>query len=418
VKRWTLSEIWARTPRVVLASFLICFLSMLSVKTCRADDAANKAARELAQKVAERIDHKKKLFIEVTDLTGGMGTNDLWGAKRAIEAELHARGCHPVDDTSYEIKVRAILSRDTNERLWVAEFDSEGVRKAVMVPFDLESLDVRPWMQGAHLDRELIFSATSQFLDFLPCQSPTKDPCGAPLVLFPGEVMSAKGWESFPNIAIEHEKTLSRDVRGRIRFLDKGFESHIEDMICSGDNYLQSAKCVPSKNPWSFWGPGSESATAALVGGRNSFVWVSGTLPSNAGVKQEPFFSLAGLEVNGEPGWVLSGTDGKVRILTNKSGEVLGTASGWGTELAVVKTGCGNGWQILATRQHDRTETDAVTVYEWTGSEFRALTDPLEMNGTITALWSADGEGPARAVVRNLKTGNYEAYLLKVGCSQ
>jgi hypothetical protein len=203
-----------------------------------------------------------------------------------------------------------------------------------------------------------------------------------------------------------------------VRDFDGGFESHIEDVICSGDVDLQKAKCHSSANPWSFWGPKSESATAALASGQNWFTWIGGAMPNSSELKPDPFFSLAGLEVNGEPGWVSSGTDGMVRIFTNKSGQIVGTASGWGSELAVVKTECGNGWQILATRQHDRTETDAVTVYEWTGSELRALTDPLEMNGTIVSMWSPDGDGAARAVVHNLKTGNYEAYLLKVGCSQ
>ncbi len=132
----------------------------------------------------------------------------------------------------------------------------------------------------------------------------------------------------------------------------------------------------------------------------------------------DSFFSLAGLEVNGEPTWIFSGVDGEARIFNETTGEQVGSASGWGSELAAVKTDCGNGWQILATRKLDYTEADAITVYEWTGTEFREMTDPLEVDGTVVALWSPHGTGPARAVVRNLKTGNYEAYLLKVGCSQ
>jgi hypothetical protein len=97
---------------------------------------------------------------------------------------------------------------------------------------------------------------------------------------------------------------------------------------------------------------------------------------------------------------------------------MLGTAMGWGSELASVKTDCGTGWQILVTSARDHTETDSITVYEWSGHEFRALSDPLEMSGTIVAMWPAQDGGRTRAVVRNLKTGNYEAYLLKVGCSQ
>jgi hypothetical protein len=418
VKRWTLFVTWARTPRIALATFLICSLSILVARPCWADDASTKAARELAQKIAAQIDHKKKLVVEVVDLTGEMRAADLDDAKKVIESELRARGMRTVGDTSYDVKIRITLSQDLVEQMWVAEYETEGARLILMAPFEHTSLDIRPWMTGAHVDRELIFSDNAPFLDFVECRKPTKESCGAVLVLFPTELMGVKGWESFPNVPIAHEKPTSRDVRGRIKLIDGKFESHIEDVICSGDTNLSNPKCVTSKNPWSFWGPGFESASAILASGQNWFTWAGGPLANSAGAKRESFFSLAGLEVNGEPGWVSSGTDGKIRIFTNKTGEVLGTTAGWGSELAVVKTDCGNGWQILATRQRDSTETDAVTVYEWTGSEFRALTDPLEMNGTIVEMWSADGEGPARAVVHNLKTGNYEAYLLKVGCSQ
>nr|HEV7954652.1 hypothetical protein [Candidatus Acidoferrales bacterium] len=382
-----------------------------------ADDASTKAARELVQKIAAQIDHKKKVMVEVADMTGEMRAAELDDAKKMIESELRARGLRTVADSSFDVKVRITLSQDLIERIWVAEYEAEGTRAVLVAQFEHTGLDIRPWMTGAHLDRELIFSDNALFLDFVECRRPTKETCGAELVLFPKELMGMKGWESFPDVLIAHEKPTSRDVRGRIRLIDGRFESRIEDAICSGDTNLSNPKCVTSKNPWSFWGPGGESANAILADGQNWFTWVGGALP-NADAKREPFFSLAGIEVNGEPGWISSGTDGKVRIFNNKTGEILGTAAGWGSELAAVKTECGNGWQILATRQRDRTETDAVTVFEWTGSEFRALTDPLEMNGTIVSMWSADGEGPARAVVHNLKTGNYEAYLLKVGCSQ
>jgi hypothetical protein len=332
---------------------------------------------------------------------------------------LRARGCHVVSDSTYETKLRVSLSQNLSERMWVADYDNEGVHVVSMAPFERTSLDVRPWLKGVHLDRELIFSDTSQFLDFILCQKATKENCGVKLVLFPAEVMGMAGWESFPNISVQHEKPWPRDLRGRIRPIDPGFEAHVEDVICSGFDNLQDAKCYTTKNSWSFWGPKGESASGVLASGQNWFTWErTASANNNIQSKHDQFFSLAGLELNGEPGWVVSGIDGNVRIMANKNGETLGTTSGWGSELAVVNTDCGNGWQILATRARDYTETDAVTVYEWTGSEFRALTDPLETNGPIVAMWSADGEGPARAVVHNLKTGNYEAYLLKVGCSQ
>jgi hypothetical protein len=306
-----------------------------------------------------------------------------------------------------------------SELMWVADFENEGAHVVSMAPFERSSLDVRPWMKGVHLDRELIFSDTSQFLDFVPCHSSANETCGAALVLYPTKIMDLRSAGNFPSPAFIHEKPWPRDLRGKIWPFNVGFEMRLEGVACAGDLPSLNARCVSEKNAWSFWGPRGVYAIAMLASGQNWFTWMSTSPPeNNAQAKHEPFFSIAGLEVNGETGWITSGTDGKVRIISNKTGETIGTTSGWGSELATVKTECGNGWQILTTRPHDYTEADAVTVYEWTGSEFRALTDPLEMDGTIVSMWSADGEGPTRVVVHNLKTGNYEAYLLKVGCSQ
>jgi hypothetical protein len=150
----------------------------------------------------------------------------------------------------------------------------------------------------------------------------------------------------------------------------------------------------------------------------NFFVRAGMVSPSAGKTKTDPFYSLAGLEINGEPGWISSAVNGDARLFTERTGQLVKTVAGWGSELAAVKTDCGTGWQILATSSRDRTENDWITVYEWTGHEFRALSDPLEMDGTIVAMWPAQDGGRSRAVVRNLKTGNYEAYLLKVGCSK
>jgi hypothetical protein len=419
VKRWTLSEIWARTPRIALASFLLFFLGTLIVGPCWADDASTKAAREVAQKLAAQIDHKKKALIEVVDLTGEMRVTDLDDAKRTIEAELHAHGVRAVADTSYETKIRITLSRDNVERLWIADYDSGGARAAVMVSFELTSLDLRSWITGAHLDRELVFTDSSPMLDFACTSSAVGTGCGEVLALHEDGVVFMALELNLPAAAVEHEKPWSRDVRGRLSRAGSDFGVRVEDVACSGNlNEVHGSKCAPTVSPWTFPGPRGEGTSAVLVRGQNAFEWV-GRFATNGGrAKRDSFYSLAGLDVNAEPGWISSGIDGEVRIFTDKTGETVGIASGWGSELAAVKTDCGNGWQILATRQRDLTETDAITVYEWTGTEFRALSDPVEMNGTIVAMWSAQDGGPARAVVHNLKTGNYEAYLLKVGCSQ
>jgi hypothetical protein len=419
VKRWTLTEIWARTPRIALATFLIFSLTILIAKPCSADEASTKYARVLALNIAQQLDRMKKLNVEIIDLTRYMPAAVLVDAKEAIEAELRGRGFHIAQDDSYDLKIRFTLSRDNARWLWIADYENEGAHEVVIVPFERPNLDVGSWLARAHVDRQLVFSGNSEILDFA-CTGPQQSKeCGQVLVLYSDRVVLMSPEKNYPSANIGEENRPSRDLRGRLRLSGSEFEARIQDMNCPGNlGNVETTRCSASGGVWKFSGANGVATLTYITASQNWFSFVSAPRLAGAAVKRDGFFSIAGLEINGEPGWVSSGTDGKARIFTIKNLDILGTAPGWGSEIATVKTNCGNGWQILATRPRDRTEADAITVYEWTGAEFRALADPLEMDGSVVVLWAAEDGGPARAVVHNLKTGNYEAYLLKVGCSQ
>ena len=416
VKRWTLLEIWARTPRIALATFLICFLFILAAPPCWADEASTKAARELAQKIAAQIDHKKKVLVEVVDLTGEMRASDLDDAKKVIEAELRARGVRTVDDASFEVKLRVTLSRDNAERLWIADYDNDGARATLMEPFERSSFDAKPWASRTHVDRELVFSGNSPILDFACTNPPAAKECGKVLVLYTDSVVLMDSEQNFPRISISHDTAWPRDVRGRVKISGTDFEARVEGVVCVGNlAHVLLSKCAPVNGPWMFGGAG-ELAFAFLAPIGNWFQKAG--ISNQAKSSQGPFFSLANLESAGEPTWISTGIKGETNLVSGKNGNTLATTSAWGSELATVKTDCGTGWQILSTSKRDRTELDSISVYEWSSYEFRALSDPLELDGPVVSMWSGENGGPARAVVHNLKTGNYEAYLLKVGCSQ
>jgi len=420
VKRWTVTEIWARTPRIALASFLIFFFAILLAKPCRADDAANKAVRDLAQKLSAQIDRDKKLNVEVFDLTGQMHGADFDPVQHLIETEFRAHGFRIVTDTSYEIKIRITLSQDSIERLWVADFTADGKQSTIMVPFELTTPDLSPWATRVQLDRELVYSQNSPMLDFGCDSSPAAKDCGEILILNADNVVFMATERKFPSVAIPHDKPWPRNVRGRLRRNGAAFDVNIGGVYCSGNtDAAGTMRCLPTGNQQLFFdGPMSERTRAVAASEQNWFEWTGAVGPNDAPLKRSPFYSIGGFEVNGQTAWVASGMDGKVRVFADRSKDPIGSISGWGSDLATVKSDCGTGWQILATEPRDYTESDSITVYEWAGTEFRALSDSIEMNGPIVAMWSAQDGAPARAVVRNLKTGNYEAYLLKVGCSQ
>jgi hypothetical protein len=263
-----------------------------------------------------------------------------------------------------------------------------------------------------------VFSGNSQILDFGCTNPPAAKECGKVVVLYTDGVVLMDSDQGFPRVAISHESAWPRDVRGRLEISGADFRARVENVECSGNiTRVQASKCAPINDSWIFKGAG-QMTVAFLAPSGNWFQWAAAVTSNTTKISREPFFSLAALEIVGEPAWISTGTKGDTRLVSGKNGNILGATSAWGSELATVKTDCGTGWQILSTSKRDRTELDSIAVYEWAGSEFRSLSDPLELDGTVVAMWAAENGGPARAVVHNLKTGNYEAYLLKVGCSQ
>ena len=89
---------------------------------------------------------------------------------------------------------------------------------------------------------------------------------------------------------------------------------------------------------------------------------------------------------------------------------------GKGIEVAISPV-CGNAAQFLATGGRDDTETDSVQVFQAESSGPVPVSTELDFSGPIIAL-KTSLDAPARAIVRNLTTGNYEAYRLATSCAQ
>jgi len=77
---------------------------------------------------------------------------------------------------------------------------------------------------------------------------------------------------------------------------------------------------------------------------------------------------------------------------------------------------CGGANQFLATGGRDYTQTDSLQVFRMESGGPVAASSEFEFPGPIMDLHSA--VGAQRAVVRNLTTGNYEAYRLSFSCGQ
>jgi len=88
---------------------------------------------------------------------------------------------------------------------------------------------------------------------------------------------------------------------------------------------------------------------------------------------------------------------------------------GKGLEL-VIPAVCGGTSQFLASGNHDDTEPDSLQAFEIGSSGPVAISAEQNFPGPIVALHT--GLDAPRAIVRNLTTGNYEAYRVAISCGQ
>jgi hypothetical protein len=88
---------------------------------------------------------------------------------------------------------------------------------------------------------------------------------------------------------------------------------------------------------------------------------------------------------------------------------------GKGIELVILPV-CGGTNQFLASGGRDYTQTDSLQVFQTELNGPVAMSGELDFPGPILALHIAP-DAP-RAIVRNLATGNYEAYRLDISCGQ
>jgi hypothetical protein len=203
-------------------------------------------------------------------------------------------------------------------------------------------------------------------------------------------------------------------MRGRlIPRQDHLVDIYLPGMFCQSANSPSlSLVCHPSDDPW----PLSEQF---VLGGfyaatRNYF---TGVLSPGLGKQTSTakFYSVAPIPRPAYTLWIFAGVDGTVRLLDGITEQ--NARLNWGSDLASIKSACGSGWQVLATRPGDNS-TDSVRAFEFPDRDPVAVSPALEFSGGITALWTEAKGGSAIAVSRNAETENYEAFRLAVACGQ
>jgi len=382
----------------VLAALLI----LLPCLSRAADDSAG-ALRELAKKTATFAGRGEPVSISWRNLSP-LATGDFNQARDAFDGALREAGVRP-SEVAPVVEARITLSANPAQYVLVEEA-RKGEERQVWMAFWKRPVSTQPaGGLAVTLEKKLLWEQDEQILDAVPL-SPGL------LVLSPSQVsLHADG--AAQAAPLTPPRAWPRDLRGHLRVNGGGFRVYLPGMACAGTVAPSfSVECHPSDEPWTVDAGTRGILLAGFAAGRNHF---DGHLAVAGSARKAvtPFYSAVPVEESGRPYWMLSLVDGRTQIL-DAAWAPVGSVAGWGSDLAGAEARCG-GSLVLATKAGEAKDPDAIRAYRLVNRAPVALSGALEFSGPVTALWSLGGNA-AMAVVNDLATGHYQAYLVTVNC--
>jgi hypothetical protein len=325
------------------------------------------------------------------------------------------------------------LSENARERLWVAEVVEGSETHVAMVHVDASIASISTTHAGMVLRSERIAGLSSRIGGIV-----RNDPLlaaseinGHFLVLYPGRISifssTAGAWTEENTIAMESK--LPRDPRAVLLASADGgnFTAYIPGTQCIGSYSLPlanpgansgwSVRCHASDDPWPVYQSGDASSATPLKAFYNSARnYFTGVVTPGIGVDLPPFYAAALIpRAAGGAALLISGIDGSVQLIENGAIRPVAGTRDWGSDFAVMRSGCGAGTQIIASSSGEAVN-DTLRAFDIPALEAIPASNTLTLNGTVTALWTAQDGKSEIAVVRNA-AGQYEVDRVTALCN-
>src|SRR5579871_5839275 len=350
--------------------------------------------------------------------------SDIPGIRNVLEQDLKS---HSIAITSGDSAntIRLTLSQNDRERLWVAEVIQGNETRVTMVsagPGAAQTAATADYMTLRREKLPILTDTKSSWLPDDPVLGALENQYSLLILRSYGVEILAfgeGGWLHQKTVSLDDRRPSYRDPHGIfIPGSDRGsFTVFIGSSECSGvyapapapthpaDNW--TIRCHASDEPWPILennDPANPVTIKAFYNpARNYF---TGVITPSLGVDLPPFYSAALLSRPNGFALLLGGIDGKVQIVDNGALKSVSGARDWGSDFAVLKSGCGSGAQVVASGSGEAT-SDSLRAYELPAQEAVPASAPLAMNGTVTALWPAlDGKSLLAAVRQ--PSGDYE----------
>ncbi len=339
--------------------------------------------------------------------------------KRDLQNDLRAAGLRvaPANTSLISAEIKLTLSENAQGYVWVAEVHQANETKVAMVTAP-RSQTTAPALNGplVAIRKTPLWSQDSPILDVAQVQAGAEPHM---IVLDPAAIslykMTAGRWTPEQQFAIAHARAWPRDLRGRLVLAREHlFDAYLPGVVCaSSARPPLTVDCRPGDDPWPITGV----QTALFGASRNFFTGV--VTPAIGKATSVPaFYSAAGIPRPTYTLWVFARADGSVHLVDGVNDVGVRSARDWGSDLAAVKSSCGAQTQLLVTGTGDGEAADVVRAFEIADREPVEVSAPVVLAGPVTALWTSADARSATAVVRNLKTGNYDAFELAITCGQ
>lgn len=376
-----------------------------------------KPAHQIVEQVLEVAGAPASVSIEVENRSG-LTPAGMQQIRLALDHEFRSAKVKVVRMDSAVAEIKFTLSRNVRGLLWIAQV-KQGTSEDVTI---MEFPD--PMADGAgvraaffRLQRTLLLARSAPMLDVAVGDDFLLVLGGEEITRYPQAKVNAAAAGSIP---IAHANPWPRDLRGRLFLRGGGFTAYLPGIRCSGTvRPSLTGQCFASDDPWPLLGTtaGEGAPAAFFASARNHFSGVlTGSVAASSVV---PFFSAARLGDGGSALWAFSGTDGFTRLYIRMDGNSppLRTVTSLGSDLAAVKSECGAGWQLLVTGDGDENSADVLQAFEMRNREATAVSDKLNFDGPIKALWPAE-PGAVTVIVRDPGKESYEAYSISVNCGR
>ncbi len=336
------------------------------------------AAAQLAARISSLLQRRATVSLDFQNLTA-LPPAESSSFRSALETELRNVGL-AVITTQPDVRLRVTISENVRGLMFVAEVFTSDTKQVIMLPWSALPPVVEQKRQ-LQLTRKLVWEQTEPILDFVLLDS------GSQLLMLTASKVSLSRlvdgkWVASGQAALTLARPLPRDPRGRIQITSDAFHVYVPGTTCLG--VLQTAlklTCSAANETW-----------LASRDPELPVRWVTDRNFLESDGIREKFFSAAG--------------------------GLFAGAGAWGSDVASVQNPCGPSALVVAAKSGEALEQDQLQVYEIEKGQVTAASDPMDVPGPVTALWPSETRGQATLVIRNLKTGNYEASLLGIACTQ